>query len=187
MSNYIKIISFYNQNHPLFIDYKNFRDQLVPPSDEAETLEGEVLRAIDRLYYEFTNNGNCNAAEFIESTEEVTCWSCNGLGYEGEEEEDDSCAECDGAGVLDEEDGEFQIDEFYLQFINLIRKILPETEESLQGIEKVILQGYPTNMTWEQRSAAIKLYDSVMEKVVEWIDKKKGQYTPFEGYRKMGI
>ena len=32
-------------------------------SGSSQTLNGEVVRAINRLYYEFCNNGNCNAVE----------------------------------------------------------------------------------------------------------------------------
>ena len=33
---------------------------LVPDSGPAETLEGELLRSVTRLYYDYYNNGMCN-------------------------------------------------------------------------------------------------------------------------------
>lgn len=41
--------------------------ELVPDFGEAETPEGEALRAINRIYYDVYNNGACNIFE----TEEV--------------------------------------------------------------------------------------------------------------------
>lgn len=35
-------------------------DMLVPDSGEADTLDGEALRAINRIYYDTFNNGCCN-------------------------------------------------------------------------------------------------------------------------------
>lgn len=36
------------------------RDNLVPPSNNAQTLHGELLRCITNLTYEYNNNGNGN-------------------------------------------------------------------------------------------------------------------------------
>lgn len=33
---------------------------LVPPNGKAETKDGELLRVVSNLYYEYYNNGNCN-------------------------------------------------------------------------------------------------------------------------------
>lgn len=45
-------------------------DTLVPQDGKASTLEGELLRAINRLYYDAYNNGSCNnssgAARFLQ-------------------------------------------------------------------------------------------------------------------------
>ncbi len=42
--------------------WKNY----VPKSGQADTVEGELIRAIERLRYEAQNNGNCNWDEGFE-------------------------------------------------------------------------------------------------------------------------
>ena len=51
----------YQSLHALYFD------TLVPFNGEADTPEGEALRAINRIYYDVYNNGACNIFE----TEEV--------------------------------------------------------------------------------------------------------------------
>lgn len=41
-------------------EYDELNDKLVPAMGKCDTLEGELLRAIDRIYYDYYNNGNCN-------------------------------------------------------------------------------------------------------------------------------
>lgn len=43
--------------------------KLVPAEGAAKTLHGELIRGINRLFYEYCNNGNCNA--IINDFEEI--------------------------------------------------------------------------------------------------------------------
>lgn len=52
--------SFWNQDHPLFAQYEEMYAKLVPASGNAETEEGEMLRAASRLGYDYYNNGMIN-------------------------------------------------------------------------------------------------------------------------------
>tara|TARA_R100000458_G_C8059976_1_gene103370 strand:+ start:47 stop:502 length:456 start_codon:yes stop_codon:yes gene_type:complete len=56
--------------------YDQAYTDLVPPSGEADTYFGEAVRSISRLYYEFCNNGNCNAlnADWDDYEEEYTTY-----------------------------------------------------------------------------------------------------------------
>lgn len=38
-------------------------DKLVPQTGSAETIAGEMVRGVSRLYYDYFNNGNCNVAD----------------------------------------------------------------------------------------------------------------------------
>lgn len=102
-------------------------DELVPAEGAAATLTGEIVRAANRLYYEFCNNGNCNACEIHEGDEiETPCPYCGGSGYVGEDE-DEECEECGGLGVIYEEgESEIEIADFYANFIDLIETTLSE-------------------------------------------------------------
>ena len=42
-------------------EYNKLYEKLVPSSGSAKTLNGELIRAISRLSYDYFNNGNCNA------------------------------------------------------------------------------------------------------------------------------
>lgn len=109
-------------------------DELVPAEGAAATLTGEIVRAANRLYYEFCNNGNCNACEIHEGDEiETPCPYCGGRGYVGEDEE---CEECGGSGVIYEEgESEIEIADFYANFIDLIETTLSEAgDEEIETI-----------------------------------------------------
>lgn len=41
--------------------YSKLYADLVEDSGSSETVQGELIRAISRLYHEYCNNGNCNA------------------------------------------------------------------------------------------------------------------------------
>jgi len=99
--------------------------ELVPPSGSCDTIHGELIRATSRLFYEFCNNGNCNAIE----VEMGRCSSCGGdgqvdSGYDGDDEEDtyEDCSWCDGSG---EEEGDTIITPFYASFLDLIEEHVP--------------------------------------------------------------
>jgi hypothetical protein len=44
-------------------EFIRLSNKFMESSGCSQTLNGEVIRAINRLYYEFCNNGNCNAVE----------------------------------------------------------------------------------------------------------------------------
>jgi hypothetical protein len=87
-----------NAAYSEFLDAKF--NELVPDNGNAETVHGELVRAISRLVYEHCNNGNGNSRDA--EWEDDDCGSCNGDGKQncqscygdGEEE----CEDCDGDG-----------------------------------------------------------------------------------------
>ena len=52
-------------------EFTQLTEELVPATGMAKNLRGELVRAANRLYYEYCNNGNCNAAEPVYSDEEA--------------------------------------------------------------------------------------------------------------------
>jgi hypothetical protein len=64
--------SYWNESGAYQKEFDKLERELVPASGEAETVHGKMLRAINRLYYDFCNNGNGNV--FQESWGE---WSIN--------------------------------------------------------------------------------------------------------------
>jgi hypothetical protein len=53
--------SYWNGTGAYQKEYKELYFKLVPKQGSAATLNGELIRAISRLTYEFYNNGNANA------------------------------------------------------------------------------------------------------------------------------
>lgn len=47
-------------------EFSELTNSLMPLSGRAENLVGEVVRAANRLYYEYCNNGNMNARNIVE-------------------------------------------------------------------------------------------------------------------------
>lgn len=89
-------------------EFTQLTEELVPAVGRAKNLRGELVRAANRLYYEYCNNGNCNAAEpvYFEEPEEF--------------------------GEYDE----LEISEFYNNFIKLIRESLTQKDD-VWGIDKI--------------------------------------------------
>lgn len=121
-----EVKSYWNDNAKYSKQYKEFWDELVPDSGEAETIKGELVRIVGRITHEYYNNGNCNAVETKTYLEESTCWYCSGEGFQtvwnGEEEVEETCSECDGAGyTMEEYDGETFVTEYYQDMFDFIQ------------------------------------------------------------------
>ena len=116
---------YWNEEGAYEKEFKELTNSLMPASGRAKYLVGEIVRAANRLYYEYCNNGNCNAREIVEGEyNEIECPCCGGIGYFGDDE-DDVCDECDGSGyIYDEPDAEIRLSEFWGAFINIIRGAL---------------------------------------------------------------
>ena len=57
--------------------YNKYWETLVPDSGEADTPEGEALRAITRIYYDVYNNGGCNIIESEEVYDDDGNYECD--------------------------------------------------------------------------------------------------------------
>lgn len=52
--------SYWNNNGKFQNEYDTLFSTLVPSQGKCETVEGELLRAVGRIYYDYYNNGNLN-------------------------------------------------------------------------------------------------------------------------------
>lgn len=64
-------MNFWDNNHPLAADSTRLYAELVPSSGKCSTLQGELLRASNKISYDWFNNGwGCNnwsgAANFLQ-------------------------------------------------------------------------------------------------------------------------
>ena len=96
--------SYWNNNGAYQEEGDRLYEEMVPASGSASTLNGELIRAINRLFYEYCNNGNCNAAE------------AHYVGDRFYDEDDEDPDEIESV----------EIDRFYERFITLIEDTLCE-------------------------------------------------------------
>lgn len=117
--------SYWNHNGAYQTEGDALYEKLVPARGAAETVHGELIRGINRLTYEYLNNGNCNAC-------------LDNSPYCDDDEEYGTCL----GDVRDVE-----VDPYYAKFLNLMRTELPrkiderEVEQLIDAVEEIILSG----------------------------------------------
>lgn len=167
--------SYWDESGAYQKEYKELYDKLVPTSGSSETLHGELIRAISRLFWDYCNNGNGNAAEAKYGETEYTCYDCGGS---GEIEADDEgnveyCESCGGSGVYTEEEiEEVEITPFYGKFLDLIQNNLEkefdanevyEIVSTVEEIIKISVEDHGSNYFNNENMAAYnKLSDYVI-------------------------
>lgn len=166
--------SYWDESGAYQKEYKELYDKLVPSSGSSETLHGELIRAISRLFYDYCNNGNCNAAEAKYGETEYTCYDCGGSGEIEVDEEGnvEVCESCGGSGVYTEEEiEEVEITPFFGKFLDLIQNNLEkefdanEVYEIVSAVEKIIkisVKEGGVNYGEENMAAYNKLSDYVI-------------------------
>jgi hypothetical protein len=171
--------SYWNNNGAYQEDHDRLWNELVPASGSCDTLHGELIRATSRLFYEFCNNGNCNAVE----VEMGRCSHCGGdgqvdSGYNGyddpEEDSYEDCSWCDGTG---EEEGDVLITDFYGGFLDLIEENVPNApvqevrdfmEDSARGYSRYKFDDYEMG-----------IYNSLTDSVIHHI--LTTENSPYKG------
>lgn len=130
--------SYWGLNGAYQVEMDFHYDKLVPSVGYAPTIHGEMIRSVSRLFYDYCNNGNCNAVDM--RMEE--CHQCGGWGYEesyndDEEQETEDCHWCDGSG---QDEGERFITEYYQEMLDFLGEFLTE-KICLEKLEHFMLNG----------------------------------------------
>lgn len=137
-------------NHEGAYDKEFFEltDELMPIRGRGENLRAEVVRAANRLYYEYCNNGNCNAAEPVYS---------------------------DGFGEYEEYDEpeEYEISEYYNNFIKLIRETLTQKDDAwgidkIEKVYRVMSEVGRVILSRDNSEEGWSWYDRMIDLVYEW-------------------
>jgi hypothetical protein len=192
-----KRISYWDNTGKYQKEYDRLWKEQVPSSGESGTLEGELIRAIGRLFYEYCNNGNCNAGE----RNHDTCDQCGGSGFE----EAYTCYECDGEGTLTDEDGEeytcdscggsgyeetdcswcggdgtvpsdIEVTEFYDDFLHLIENTVGCSDEVKAVRELICDTDLHYNYNYSQKE--MDIYNRLCDVVIEYVlEKEKTGFT----------
>lgn len=162
--------------------------KFMPTSGRARNYIGEVIRAINRLYYEFCNNGNCNALDCETIPGEwVECSRCAGVGYTEEEYDDgevcaEECPDCGGdGGYYEEDEEEYSLNKFFGNFIELLNQFFSERNASdgivaLNGVKSIIENQYAPI------AVNIHTYDSLIDNVVWLVLQEEDNESPIPSW-----
>lgn len=170
--------SYWDNSGAYQAEHEKLYEELVPGMGEAETVHGELIRSASRLYYDYTNNGNCNAVDVEYYEEEYTCNACGGSGVGGEydEDEDGDCDDCGGSGFTTEDEvGEITVNNFYQEFINFIHETLStkvnkkELSKVLADVEAVIIAGAEEYKESYFDDANMSAYDRLTDYVMWYV------------------
>jgi len=151
--------SYWSKNGAYQKECDQLYQELVPFFGDAETVNGELIRIINRLFYEYCNNGNQNAIIFDDS-------DYNNY-YDYNETNDDSGTE------LNTDITEPEIEEYYLEMINFIEN---NTECSVVEL-KNFMKSTP-NCSFDDNEMDIynKICDQVIYHVLNTEDKPNPSY-----------
>lgn len=187
--------SYWNENGAYQEEYDKLYKELVPSRGEADSIHGEMIRAVSRLFYDFCNNGNCNVRDFEQDTcdecggsgyeeEESTCWTCDGSGEVDEYNDDDECIgtqtcdECNGDGHEIETmdcsycggdcyvQGDVVIGEYYQEMIDFLHENLKENKVVVDNLEEFLLRTDIGYGTYKFDDAEMKVYNDLVDEVV---------------------
>lgn len=123
--------SYWNNNGAYSKELLELYNKLVPDSGNAQTVHGELVRAVSRLGYEYYNNGNCNACNPYYADPE----------YDVNDDGEEYC-------INDDEIEHIDIDKYYNNMLNFIYTYsnveglttTQQVEEAIEGVCYVIKQ-----------------------------------------------
>lgn len=175
--------SYWDSNGVYQKEFDEFYNKLVPLSGASLTLNGELIRSISRLFYEYCNNGNCNACEVKWGEEEYNCVSCNGSGEIHNNDEDNNeiivdCDTCYGSGKESEEVIEsISVSFMYAQFLKLIKKSIPNSENQVNIISEFIQENhYSSKDQFSDKNMGI--YNSLCDLVIYYVINNEDKELP---------
>lgn len=159
--------SYWNHNGAYQEEGDRLFEEMVPDMGAAPTRNGELIRAINRLTYEYLNNGNGNAAE---------------VHYIGDHEYDEEMEDPDDIESV-------EIDAYYLKFIELIKDSLMEKINSnevngvMNRVREIIEDQYTSqNYCYEYFSAKnVNVYSRMTDMVIWFVLNTEDEDLP-QGY-----
>ncbi len=159
------------------------------PKGRSENLVGEVVRAMNRLYYEYCNNGNCNAIDVEEIEGEwIECSCCGGTGFIYDDEEE--CSYCCGEGGYHEEsDYNYYLTSFYENFLKIIRHYFElqcnkdeNYEGALEAIDELkrVIEEMTTDVDFSDEN--MNRYDKVVDYITYFVSNDEDNQTPIPAW-----
>lgn len=135
-------------------EYNELYEKMVPARGNASTLNGELIRAVSRLAYEYCNNGNCNACEAHEIQNDG--W------YGGDEDEE----------WEEETEYDYSLSDYYGKFLQIIEETIKtdEVAKLVASVEEIILN---SRQDWFKKQMFSDenclTYDRLVDEVVYYV------------------
>lgn len=137
--------------------YDELSAQLVPARGDSPTIHGEMIRAIGRLYYDFCNNGNCNAID----VEMEDCSECDGCGYE--EDRDGETQDCQWCGGDCQVEGSYFITGYYDGMLSFLEQHMTERKLATE-LREWMINEYQNRYSFSDEQ--LNVYDKVCDAII---------------------
>lgn len=138
-------------------EYDSLYNSLVPASGEASTMQGELIRCIGRLYYDFCNNGNCNAID----VRMEDCDNCGGYGYEEDADGDEQ--DCQWCGGDCQVETDYYVTEYYDEMLSFLEMYMTE-EQLAKDLRNWMVNEYTSRYSFSDKQ--MNIYDKVVDAIV---------------------
>jgi hypothetical protein len=155
--------SYWDNKGAYQAEYDALYAKLVPNSGAADTVNGELIRGISRISYDYFNNGNCNIRKEIPIYGETSYWD-----NEDEGDEYDS---------FDEQEYDYGIDLYYQKFIDLINENIPSASHIMEEVVDIILGEHGSGMFSDTN---ISKYNTMMDEVVYYVLTNENKPLPYD-------
>jgi len=137
-------------------DYDILMEALVPHEGKAKTREGEVLRAVTNITYDYYNNGNCNIAHKVNKPcHNEDCF-----------EDEDECMWCGGDGTV-LSNPRIASDHWANQ-LSAIRYTVPKVADDVDKVVKLI-KDPEKHYNYAYDGEEQILYENLLNKCIEWV------------------
>lgn len=157
--------TYWNDEGVYQTEFNELYKYLVPNCGDAPTIQGELLRVISRLNYDYFNNGNCNVQEVIEED----CYVCGGSGWEKSDYDDEEEVDCSSCGGNCTWETGVEITEYYQRMIDFLKQY-SNAQNEINNLVKFLTDCYhyrkPNLFAEKNGHFYTKLIDKVMQQIL---------------------
>lgn len=140
-------------------EFREMTEKLMPDSGDSDTLVGQILISLNRLSYEYHNNGNGNVTDYVVTRDEE--WS--------EEITDEDGEVIQESEIISDEEGDYVISDFYQSLFDTLKDISTDVKKVVEAIEFFCCLGeisHSFQFSEENKSKYNLLIDLCMEAIL---------------------
>jgi hypothetical protein len=127
-------------------EFREMTEKLMPDSGDSDTLVGQILTSLNRLSYDYYNNGNGNITDYVVTRDEE--WSDE---------------------IISDEEGDYVISDFYQSLFDTLKDISSDVQKIVEDIENFCCLGeisHSFQFSEENKSKYNLLIDLCMEAIL---------------------